>query len=120
MYNIYQDGVKVAQTTDKAYTVSGLQPGTTYKLGVAKVEGEKESVIVEVEGHTLEREEGVEEGAEGIESEAEGLSISGAEEQPTGGLNDVSAYHVGGGYYELPNGDKVRGKEAAQLKLNEM
>lgn len=120
MYNVYQDGVKVAQTSDTSYTFEGLQPGTAYKLGVAKVEGEKESAIVEVEGRTLEREEVVEESAEGVESEAEGLSVGGAEEQPTGDLNDVSAYHVGGGYYELPNGEKVRGKEAAQLKLNEM
>lgn len=118
MYNVYQDGVKVAQTTDKTYTVSGLQPGTTYKLGVAKVEGEKESVIVEVEGRTLEREESVEEDVEGVESEVEGLSIGEAEEQHTGDLNDVSAYHVGGGYYELPSGEKVRGKEAALALLN--
>jgi hypothetical protein len=26
--------------------------------------------------------------------------------------------HVGGGYYELPNGEKVRGKEAALEALN--
>lgn len=120
MYNVYQDGKKVGQTSNTSYTLEGLQPGTAYKLGVAKVEGGKESVIVEVEGRTLEHEESVEEGAEGVGGEAEGLSIGGAEEQPTGDLNDVSTYHVGGGYYELPNGEKVRGKEAAQLKLNEM
>ena len=120
MYNVYQDGVKVAQTTDKTYTVSGLQPDKAYKLGVAKVEGDKESIIVEVEGRTLEHEGGVEEGVEDVESEVEGLSIGEVEEQPTGDLNDVSVYHVGGGYYELPNGEKVRGKEAAQLKLDEM
>ncbi|HFK2719153.1 TPA: hypothetical protein ACG1DY_005002 [Escherichia coli] len=27
--------------------------------------------------------------------------------------------HVGGGYYELPNGDKVKGKEAAEKALEE-
>jgi len=43
-----------------------------------------------------------------------------AEEQQTDALQDVSAYHVGGGYYELPNGEKVRGKEAAQAVLEEM
>lgn len=120
MYNIYKNGVKVAQTTDKTYTVSGLQPGTAYKLGVAKVEGDKESAIVEVEGRTLEHEVGVEEDVEGVESEVEGLSIGEVEEQHTGDLNDVSAYHVGGGYYELPNGEKVRGKEAATKALNEL
>ncbi|MDQ0158965.1 hypothetical protein [Alkalibacillus salilacus] len=28
--------------------------------------------------------------------------------------------HVGGGYYELPNGDRVRGKEKAEKALKEM
>jgi hypothetical protein len=27
--------------------------------------------------------------------------------------NEVDQYHTGGGYYELPNGEKVRGKEKA-------
>jgi len=38
-------------------------------------------------------------------------------EQQTDASQDVSVYHVGGGYYELPNGEKVRGKEAAQAVL---
>lgn len=120
MYNIYRDQKKIGQTKEKNFVVDGLEPDTEYTLGVSKVEGDKESAIVEVEGRTLEHEESVEEGAEDVGGEAEGLSISGAEEQPTGDLNDVSMYHVGGGYYELPSGEKVRGKEAAQLKLNEM
>lgn len=28
--------------------------------------------------------------------------------------------HLGGGYYELPNGEKVKGKEAALNRLNEL
>jgi len=28
-------------------------------------------------------------------------------------LDEVESFHVGGGYYELPNGEKVRGKEKA-------
>ena len=28
--------------------------------------------------------------------------------------------HVGGGYYELPNGEKIKGKEAAQKALMEL
>ena len=113
MYNVYQDGKKVGQTSDKTHVFKGLQPDTEYTLGVSKVEGDKESPIIEVEWRTLEREEIV-------EGEMEGLSVDAADEPLTDGLNDVSAYHVGGGYYELPNGEKVRGKEAAQLKLDEM
>jgi hypothetical protein len=30
---------------------------------------------------------------------------------------DVSDYHVGGGWYELPSGEKVRGKEEAREAL---
>ena len=33
---------------------------------------------------------------------------------------DPSLKHVGGGYYELPNGTKVRGKEAAVAALAEL
>lgn len=120
MYNIYKNGVKVAQTTDKTYIAGGLQPGTEYTLGVSKVDGDKESDIVEVKGRTLEREESVEDSAEGVEGEATTLFTNETEEQPTDDLNDVSAYHIGGGYYELPNGEKVRGKEAATKALNEL
>lgn len=31
---------------------------------------------------------------------------------------DVSAYHKGGGYYELPDGQKVRGEDAARAALS--
>lgn len=33
---------------------------------------------------------------------------------------NIEDYHVGGGYYELPNGDKVRGKEKAEEALKEL
>lgn len=33
---------------------------------------------------------------------------------------DVSQYHTGGGWYELPNGERVRGKDDAQQVLNEL
>lgn len=32
--------------------------------------------------------------------------------------HDVSEYHVGGGYYDLPNGIRVRGKKNAIKELN--
>ena len=102
MYNIYKQGKRIAQTADKTYAISGLEAGTEYTLGVSKVEGGRESAIVEVVGRT---------------KEEQVVPLPGDE---TEGLNDVSTYHVGGGYYELPNGEKVRGKEAAQLKLDEM
>jgi hypothetical protein len=35
------------------------------------------------------------------------------------GEGEGSVKHVGGGYYELPNGEKVKGKENALAALNE-
>lgn len=52
MYNIYQDGKRVAQTADKSYTLTGLKADTEYVLGVSKVEGDEESVVVEVTAKT--------------------------------------------------------------------
>jgi hypothetical protein len=34
--------------------------------------------------------------------------------------DDQGIKHVGGGYYELPNGEKVRGKEAALDTLKDL
>ena len=102
MYNIYKKGKRIAQTADKSYTISGLEADTEYTLGVSKVEGGRESAVVEVVGRTK-------------EGRVEPLP-----EVETDALQDVSVYHVGGGYYELPSGEKVRGKEAAQAALEEM
>ncbi|MBU8908511.1 hypothetical protein [Desertibacillus haloalkaliphilus] len=33
---------------------------------------------------------------------------------------DVDQYHAGGGYYELPDGEKVRGKENAMEALKQL
>lgn len=110
MYNIYKDQKKIGQTKEKNFIVDGLDPNTEYTLGVSKVEGDKESAVVEVKGRTSEREEIV-------EGEMEGLSVDEVEEMLTDGLNDVSAYHVGGGYYDV-NGERVRGKEEALKLLN--
>lgn len=100
MYNIYKDNEKVGQTADKTFVVKELQPDTEYTLGVTKVDGDKESPIIEVVGRTKEEQ------------------VVPLPEDEIEGLNDVSTYHVGGGYYELPNGEKVRGKEAALALLN--
>ncbi|MHA1743657.1 MAG: S8 family serine peptidase, partial [Candidatus Heimdallarchaeota archaeon] len=37
-YNVYRDGVKIAQTTTNTYTDTGLQPGTTYTYEVSAVD----------------------------------------------------------------------------------
>ena len=37
-YNIYRDGVKIAETTTNTYTDTGLQPGTTYTYEVSAVD----------------------------------------------------------------------------------
>lgn len=44
----------------------------------------------------------------------EGYLFRSVEEESLEGIK-----HVGGGYYELPNGDKVKGKEAAFEALKE-
>lgn len=60
MYLIYQNGVNIAQTKDKNYTISGLKPNTTYAFGVSQKEGNKESKIVRVEVTTNEEPQPVE------------------------------------------------------------
>ncbi|MCF2144713.1 MAG: S8 family serine peptidase [Candidatus Heimdallarchaeota archaeon] len=37
-YNVYRDGVKIAETTTNTYTDTGLQPGTTYTYEVSAVD----------------------------------------------------------------------------------
>lgn len=54
MYNIYRDQKKIGQTKEKDFVVDGLEPNTEYTLGVSKVEGDKESAIIEVKGRTKE------------------------------------------------------------------
>lgn len=41
-------------------------------------------------------------------------------EEPKEENTSLELEHIGGGYYKLPNGDKVQGKEAAQKALEEM
>lgn len=47
-YNVYKNGSKVAITESKEYLFEGLQPDTSYKLGVSRVVDGKESEIVEI------------------------------------------------------------------------
>lgn len=46
-YNIYQDGAKIATTTDTTYTVTGLTNGQTYTFQVSAVNQWGESVLSE-------------------------------------------------------------------------
>lgn len=103
MYNIYKDQKKIGQTEEKTFVVDGLEPDTEYVLGVSKVEGDKESAVIEVKART-EKEVTEPEPQEPETGEVEGAS-------------DVSSYHVGGGYYEI-DGERVRGKEEASKLLN--
>ena len=107
MYNIYKDSEKIGQTADKTFVVDGLQPDTEYTLGVTKVEGDKESAVTTVTTRT-----------QSVEEELPNTDEGTVEEGVTTHSDDVSAYHVGGGYYELPSGERVRGKEAALALLN--
>lgn len=52
MYNVYKNGVKVGTTNDKQYLFTDLTPGTSYKLGVSRVDGDRESEIVTVSAMT--------------------------------------------------------------------
>lgn len=38
---------------------------------------------------------------------------------PVGETRSVDALHTGGGWYELPDGSKVRGRDAAEAALGE-
>lgn len=42
------------------------------------------------------------------------------EQTPDDDADSIDQYHTGGGYYELPNGDKVRGKDKAIAALKEL
>lgn len=48
IYNIYRNGKRVAETTDKSHLLEGLDPSTEYTLGVSVQEGDNESEIVNV------------------------------------------------------------------------
>lgn len=108
MYNIYKDSEKIGQTADKTFVVDGLQPDTEYTLGVTKVEGNEESAVTTVTART-----------HGVEEELPNTDEGAAEEGVTTLSDDISAYHVGGGYYDI-DGERVRGKDAAQALLDEV
>ncbi|MEK4581782.1 hypothetical protein [Bacillus sp. FSL R12-0074] len=48
----------------------------------------------------------------------EGFLNEGSVEEIDKEVNELT--HVGGGYYQLPNGEKVKGKDAALKSLNEL
>lgn len=105
-FNVYKDGKRVATTDDTTFEFKGLESDTEYVLGVSHVIDGRESDITTIKA-TTEAE---------LEPEPDPEAESAGE--PT--ELDVAQYHTGGGYYELPNGEKVRGKEAATKALNEL
>lgn len=90
MFTIYKGAKKIGQTADTSFLVDGLSPDTEYTLGVSRTVDGVESAVTKVSSDTIEL-----------------LARSAA---------DVATYHVGGGYYDI-DGERVRGKEAAQNLL---
>lgn len=102
-FNVYKDGVKVATTDDATFEFKGLESDTEYVLGVSRVIDGRESDITTIKATTeAELEPEPEPEAESVEESTE--------------LN-VAQYHTGGGWYELPNGEKVQGKDKAIAAL---
>lgn len=96
-FNIYKDGVKVSTTDDTTFDFSDLQSNTRYKLGVSRVVDGRESEVVTVSASTKEH----------IPQTPDVTD----REEPI--VYDIDEYHTGAGWYELPNGEKVRGKDNA-------
>lgn len=90
MFTIYKGAKKIGQTADTSFLVDGLSPDTEYTLGVSRTVDGVESAVTKVSSDTIEP-----------------LARSAV---------DVATYHVGGGYYDI-DGERVRGKEAAQNLL---
>lgn len=98
-FNIYKDGTKVSTTDDTAFEFADLQSDTEYTLGVSRMLDGRESEVVTIKAKT--DEEIVE---PPFNSETE----------------EIEQYHAGAGWYELPNGEKVRGKDNAVKMLEDL
>ena len=102
-FNVYKDGVKITTTDDTRFLFEGLETGVEYELGVSRVVDGRESDISTIKA-TTEAE---------VEPEPEPEAELAGE--PT--ELDVSQYHTGGGWYDLPNGERVQGKDNAIAAL---
>lgn len=102
-FNVYKDGVKVATTDDTTFDFTGLESDTEYVLGVSRVIDGRESDITTIKATT--------------EAELEPEPETEAESAEESTELDVAQYHTGGGWYELPNGEKVQGKDKAIAAL---
>lgn len=97
MYNIYKNGIKVAETIDKKLTLDDLSEGS-YEFGVAEVINGVEG-FVEVVNVT-------------VDKKLEEVATDDTEQ-----VVDIEDYHTGAGWYKFDDGHKVRGKEAAEEYL---
>lgn len=107
-FNVYKDGVKVAMTDDATFEFKGLESDTEYVLGVSRVVDGRESDISTIEVTTEAELEPEPEPEPEVESVEESTEL------------DVAQYHTGGGWYELPNGEKVQGKDNAIAALEDL
>lgn len=82
---------------------------------VEALKSQHERVLKEKEDRIVELEERIAE----LEQTKEGQEPPALEGEEHNEELGVEQYHVGGGYYELPNGDKVRGKDNAIKALEE-
>lgn len=102
-FNVYKDGAKVSTTDDTTFKFNDLQSNTKYKIGVSRVIDGRESDITTIKATT--------------EAELEPEPETEAESAEESTELDVAQYHTGGGWYELPNGEKVQGKDKAIAAL---
>lgn len=94
MYRIYKDGVVIKETTDKTLTVDELGVGKHLFAVVPVIDGvEGVAQIIDVDVHQ------VEEAVEMVEEKS---------------VDILEEYHTGAGWYEFPDGHKVRGKVKAK------
>ena len=96
-FNMYKDGAKVFTTEGTTFDFTDLQSDTECTIGVSRVLNGRESDIVTVK---------VAPGRDSVEV--------------ADGSEDVERYHTGAGWYELPNGEKVRGKDNAIAMLEDL
>lgn len=96
-YKVYKDSVEIASGYEgNTYNFNNLEPNTEYTLGVA----------LEVDGHTS-------------EIATQKVTTTELTPSPTND-SDISNFHVGAGWYELPNGERVRGKDVAEEELKKI
>lgn len=89
-YQVHIDGVlKHDNLTDNKVLLEGLEPNTEYSASVLTA-------------------------LNGMQSMTSVINVKTADVSAGEGTAEISQYHTGAGWYDLPNGERVRGKENAE------